>query len=431
MDKFIIWGAGVLGRRAAECIGVGRIAAFIEGNLVLTGEEYRGIPIMSYEACMDRYRDCSIIISPMKYKEIVDRLKECGIKNYFILSEFPVDYLDMDFVRVANECLKRAEKCRTVIFGNVTLFHYVLYLYMKNRTALPIRFLEMEKEKKEVFHELKYIPQKAIREDDLLITAGDTGKEAINCQRFDWPDMDRFSRKISDERLKQFRNIHKGRRCFIVATGPSLRMEDLELLHRNKEICISMNQIFHAFRKVEWRPDYYIVGDGEVVKDYRNEIIQLPVKNKFITDYYMPFWDQKLPDNIFRFHEQPVPLEAGKITFSEDIDKVIYGGGTVTFCCLQIAVYMGFREIYLLGVDHSIKGKGTDAGNHFCEDYFEKSGLRKRIESVDTIKGLEGTTLSYKTAEAFAQEHGIKIFNATRGGALEIFQRVDFDSLFD
>lgn len=37
---------------------------------------------------------------------------------------------------------------------------------------------------------------------------------------------------------------------------------------------------------------------------------------------------------------------------------------------------------------------------------------------------------NYQAARRYAETHGIKIYNATRGGELEVFERVDFDSLF-
>ena len=37
---------------------------------------------------------------------------------------------------------------------------------------------------------------------------------------------------------------------------------------------------------------------------------------------------------------------------------------------------------------------------------------------------------AHVAAKKYADEHDIKIYNATRGGKLEVFPRVDFDSLF-
>lgn len=80
---------------------------------------------------------------------------------------------------------------------------------------------------------------------------------------------------------------------------------------------------------------------------------------------------------------------------------------------------MGFKEIYLLGVDFTGADEHGGKYNHF---YSEKE--LTSVSYTDQVKN------SYEKAKKYADEHGIKIYNATRGGKLEIFPRVDFDSLF-
>jgi hypothetical protein len=72
----------------------------------------------------------------------------------------------------------------------------------------------------------------------------------------------------------------------------------------------------------------------------------------------------------------------------------------------------------------AIKNNGefilNDANGHF----YEQSKLPAYNAQCDIIDS------AYEAAERYAKEHGIKIFNATRGGRLETFERVDFDDLF-
>ena len=64
--------------------------------------------------------------------------------------------------------------------------------------------------------------------------------------------------------------------------------------------------------------------------------------------------------------------------FSEDITNGIYEGYTVSYMCLQLAIYMGFKEIYLLGIDHNYKvtllpngeiKEDNEVQNHFSDNY--------------------------------------------------------------
>ena len=40
-------------------------------------------------------------------------------------------------------------------------------------------------------------------------------------------------------------------------------------------------------------------------------------------------------------------------------------------------------------------------------------------------------TKSYKIANLYSESKGVKIFNSTRGGYLEIFDRLDLDKVFN
>lgn len=83
---------------------------------------------------------------------------------------------------------------------------------------------------------------------------------------------------------------------------------------------------------------------------------------------------------------------------------------------MQFAVYMGIKELYLIGVDFNYSLKN----NHF---YKNEIGIQNIFDKENVYAG-------YLAAKQYADSHGIKIYNATRGGKLEVFPRVDFDSLF-
>lgn len=110
--------------------------------------------------------------------------------------------------------------------------------------------------------------------------------------------------------------------------------------------------------------------------------------------------------------------------FSMQPEKLIYNGRTVTYVCLQLAVYMGFREIYLLGVDFNYAADIYAASNHF--EGYHNHYKEIRLNAVYPGKML----LSYEKAKQVCSRSGIKIYNSTRGGMLEVFERKSFDELF-
>ena len=61
--------------------------------------------------------------------------------------------------------------------------------------------------------------------------------------------------------------------------------------------------------------------------------------------------------------------------------------------------------------------------NHFINGYREPG-------EVVYNAPLDDLTQAFVNARAYSDQNNIKILNATRGGHLEVFERVDFDQLF-
>lgn len=90
--------------------------------------------------------------------------------------------------------------------------------------------------------------------------------------------------------------------------------------------------------------------------------------------------------------------------------------GTVSYACIQLAVYMGFKEIYLYGIDFSGKSKKY-------EHFFKHETDTENLPCADQFY------VNYISAKKYAEKHGIKIYNASRGGDLELFDRVCLEEI--
>ena len=96
------------------------------------------------------------------------------------------------------------------------------------------------------------------------VTEEAAAKNPINIYDFLY-DVDGY---YNPETEKQ-KGIYQGKRCFILGTGPSLQYEDLDRLKENEELCISVNEIVHAYAFTAWRPDYYVVTDKMILELYK------------------------------------------------------------------------------------------------------------------------------------------------------------------
>ena len=251
-------------------------------------------------------------------------------------------------------------------------------------------------------------------------------KRIININRF----------KSGSTAIQKYKNFYEGRRCFIIGNGPSLTIKDLETLKAHDEISIASNSIYNLFGATEWRPTIYTVHDFQEIKKTHEKISAVNTELKLAAMSA----DSRIYDIDGAILLRLIDNTHEGLRFSDDISECVYNGSTVTYFSIQCAVYMGFKQIILLGVDHSFAREQTKDGsitinnevkNHFQDyqtDDFWGNG-QKDEEAV--VFPLDFATDAFIMAKRYADDHGIEILNATRGGKLEVFRRVDFDSLFD
>jgi hypothetical protein len=235
-------------------------------------------------------------------------------------------------------------------------------------------------------------------------------------------------RALHARKLRALHNIHRGRRAVIIGNGPSLKISDLDKLR--DEITFASNKIYLAFDHTAWRPTYLSCSDILVAKNNRESLNNLGMTKIFGDSVKAEFADR---DDIMWLHEDGWPPQR----FSKDCSKVVYGGYSVVYYQLQLAFYMGVREVCLIGMDFSFNmprpsGETCDHGeiivsegevNHFHKDY-RKPGETWTMPRLD--KQLEAFICAKKTFESA----GRRVYNASRATKLDVFDRVDFDAVF-
>ncbi len=241
----------------------------------------------------------------------------------------------------------------------------------------------------------------------------------------------------SDKKLAALKDKHKGQRCFIIGNGPSLQINDLKKL--SQEITFASNKIYLIFDKIEWRPTYYSVEDQTLARRDWDTLNNLNGFTKLFPDnldLYVP----RYKDGIYYYlkWEKPGVQEFNYPSppkFSTNALLCVYAGCTISFVLIQLAWFMGIREIYLIGMDFNYiipekVGREGDTFisegqeiNHFLPNYYKSGDLWSLPRVYMMEKAME-------SAHLMAQREGTIISNATRGGKLEVFPRVDFDALF-
>lgn len=240
-----------------------------------------------------------------------------------------------------------------------------------------------------------------------------------------------FEKTKYGKKLAKLKDSHKGEICFVIGNGPSLKVEDLTFLYQKGIVTFATNRVFKLFDKTPWRPTYYVSEDILLMKDVQDVIRDMSLKGRFIPINLKWCEGVDIPNADYFYMEYKDEMEE-TFGLSVDIPKCLKCRGTVTTTCLQIAAYMGFSKIYLIGVDHNFAKMFDKNGNvvidntiknHFSDDY--DKGIIDQGFQVDaaTEAYIDVRRLSEKTDK-------FTVYNATRGGKLEVYKRVDLDSLF-
>lgn len=230
------------------------------------------------------------------------------------------------------------------------------------------------------------------------------------------------ARRDSIEKLAALRDSRKGERCFIIGNGPSLKNTDLTRL--KNEYTFGLNRIYLAFDEMGFQTSYYLCVNDLVVEQTHQDIEQLHMP-RFLTTRAMK-WMQPADQLYFLYSTYAGP------TFARDIRKRMWEGATVTYMALQTAFYIGFQQVILIGVDHSFATRGKpnqtvvsqgDDPNHFNAGYFGK-GFRWQLPDLDTSER------AYTMAREAYRSAGREVLDATIGGKLQVFPKIDYQTLF-
>ncbi len=229
-------------------------------------------------------------------------------------------------------------------------------------------------------------------------------------------------RQASIRRLATFKDCHRGERCFIIGNGPSLKQTDLSRLR--SEYTFGMNRIYLLFDELGFTTTYYVSINNLVIEQCTQEIRALPIP-KFLS-WRARKLIEPTEDTIFLYTTYNGPK------FAHDARERLWEGATVTYVALQLAFHMGFSQVILIGVDHNFTTQGKpnttvvsqgDDVDHFHTAYFGK-GFRWQLPDLETSEK------AYRMALRAYEAAGRQVLDATIGGKLTVFPKVDYLSLF-
>lgn len=429
--KYVIWGAGSRGERLFRHLKEEDVIAFIDKSDEKIGTLYCGKRVISLYEYINQYQNAIVVITHTFERNSIEELSRNNVKNYMLLSDCPAEFQEENTRPYLENYIKGIVNCNeTYGIWGCTVYGLEVYswlLEIGNNHSYIIMDKSISSSTVELLKQNNY---KIIMENEVSPMSVNV---VLNCEftKNDYIFNDIVQKNIYDcsdvikeyynPKIEKLKNIHKNESCFIVATGPSLKIEDLEILEQKQIVTFGVNKLGYAYNLTDWRPTYYVGIDGKLLEsEYFNSVKpEEQSKYSFIGDTSETYWKKNRKSNVLKHHFRSEWAIGRYPKFSDDFSRKSYSGGTVVYVCIQLAVYMGFSNIYLLGVDFTGAKEHGSKYNHFYEE-----------KELTSISYTEQVDAAYKKARQYTEEHGVKIYNATRGGNLEVFERVNFDELF-
>jgi 6-hydroxymethylpterin diphosphokinase MptE-like len=240
-------------------------------------------------------------------------------------------------------------------------------------------------------------------------------------------------------RNETFRDRHRGRRCFIIGNGPSLKAQALSRL--TGEVTFATNSFYlHPLAKEQRLPTYYLLSDPQYFdgstsnEEFAQMRAAIGSKPIFLPHYAREFITSTnaLPSEQIYYVATCGGLEDTWQT-RPDLTQTIPGAQTVVQLAMLAAMYMGCSPIYLLGLDHDWLSHGGKHLNFYSDETVDEQPegnlpgwtYRRMMEAMLTMWDI------YEMLLRIANAEGIEIINATHGGFLDVFKRQRYESILN
>lgn len=244
-----------------------------------------------------------------------------------------------------------------------------------------------------------------------------------------------FANKNILSKNRELKNITRKKRAFLLATGPSIKWEDLKKL--SGEDCFSVSNFF-----------------------LHEEIASIDPLLHFFAPYHEPLilenyidWlkkaDQKLPKNtnIVLWHTTKEYVEKHNLFLNRKVYyiylspfpsknkinllKPTLAPQTWPIMILSSLIYIGYQEIYLLWCDHTVLRDFKKIVTNFytpTEDIRINAVDGKNWDTsiIEELKSNLNVFIQYKKLNKIAYKKWIKIINLSQDSRLDEF---DFDKL--
>ena len=317
--KYVIWGAGLRGGRLFRHLKKDDVIAFVDKSTEKIGSSFCEKEIISLEEYIGNKNFCEtiLVIAHTFEQKAVDELEARGFKRYMKLSDCPGEFQGEHTSSYLCEYIKEITDSNKTygILGN-TVYGLEVYSWL---TEIGNNHSYLIKDQNVSDDIIKLVKQNDYNVIDKSRICKEITDCILNCEYVKETDDNWYFAGIEQKNIydcsnviteyynpaiARMRNVHINEKCFIVATGPSLKIEDLDILEKKRSLSFGVNKIGYAYAKTKWRPTYFVGEDRALLEsEYFNSIKpQEQSEYAFLADTSECFWRKEHRANILKYH---------------------------------------------------------------------------------------------------------------------------------
>ncbi len=249
---------------------------------------------------------------------------------------------------------------------------------------------------------------------------------------------------LMSPRAASFKASEQTKPLIILGNGPSLAQtfaEAGEALEENPLLAVNFFANTPEFQRL--KPEFYVLADPHFFVNVDDPNVRRLMESFEAVDWemtlFVPFGVKPLVSNgKIRIERFPMKAMEGPKWFREMMFGARLGmprPRNVLIPSIMIAIWLGFREIYICGADHTwIRTLSVNNRNevvsiqpHFYEED-DREVARQRVDylKIPLHQVLNSQAIAfraYHTIQDYASGRGVKIFNATSGSFIDAFPR--------
>ena len=234
--KYVIWGSGSRGGRLFRHLKEKDVVAFVDKNSNKIGERYYDKPIISLNEYIEKYKHTILVITHTFEEQAIEELESLGIKTYMRLSDCAGEFQEENTRPYLCDYIKSiVNNKETYGIRGCTVYGLEVYSWLIEAGNNHSYIILDQSTPSEITELLKKNGYRILTENELDAEQVDS---ILNCKYIEEPyshctykginqlnifDCSDVIKEYYNPAIEKFKGIHQNERCFIVATGPSLK----------------------------------------------------------------------------------------------------------------------------------------------------------------------------------------------------------------